>query len=141
MGINLEGLHFHCGSGQHGSKSFKQAIEIGNKCMEIGKQQGHNMNVLDLGGGYPATDLSESQVEVLSLTKDKGYKVIAEPGRHFSQETCHLATRVIGKRTKNGKLCYHINDGVYHSFNILLMDGVSFEDQTDQYYSSLKEGN
>jgi len=60
-----------------------------------------------------------------------------------------LAARVIGKRTKNGKICYHINDGyfsefplnfrVYHSFNILLMDGVSFENQNDQFYSTLSE--
>lgn len=60
MGINLAGIHFHCGSGLHGSKSFKQAIEIASICMEIGKKQGHRMEVLDLGGGYPSTSLSES---------------------------------------------------------------------------------
>lgn len=79
--------------------------------MEIGKKHGHKMEVLDLGGGYPATSLSESQKQILALTKDKNFTVIAEPGRHFSQESCHLAARVIGKRTKNGKVCYHINDG------------------------------
>jgi len=139
MGVNLHGLHFHCGSGQHGSKSFRQAIDIATICMEIGKKHGHKMEVLDLGGGYPATSLSESQKQILALTKDKNFTVIAEPGRHFSQESCHLAARVIGKRSKNGKVCYHINDGVYHSFNILLMDGVSFENQTDQFYSTLSE--
>jgi hypothetical protein len=41
MGINIYGIHFHCGSGQHGSKSFKTAIDIANMCMEIGKTYGH----------------------------------------------------------------------------------------------------
>jgi len=31
-------------------------------------------------------------------------------------------------------MCYHVNDGVYHSFNCVLMDGVSFENQNDQFY-------
>ena len=52
-----------------------------------------------------------NQIEVLKGTKSEKYRVIAEPGRHFSQETCHLAVRVIGKRTKMGKICYHVNDG------------------------------
>jgi len=42
------------------------------------------MELLDLGGGYPASHLNESQIEVLKATKNKGYRVIAEPGRHFS---------------------------------------------------------
>jgi len=97
---------------------------------------GHNMQVLDLGGGYPASSLSESQIEILQRTKDQDYKVIAEPGRHFSNNTCHLAMRVIGKREKNGKLCYHLNDGLYHSMNIILMDGFSLEGNQDQFYSA-----
>jgi len=44
--------------------------------------------------------------------------------------------RVIGKREKNGKLCYHLNDGLYHSMNIILMDGFSLEGNTDQFYAS-----
>lgn len=36
---------------------------------------------------------------------------------------------------KNNRVCYHINDGLYHSFNCVLMDGVSFEDNSSQYYS------
>ena len=53
--------------------------------------------------------------------------MIAEPGRHFSSLSCHLATKIIGKRVKSDKNCYHLNDSVYHSFNCKLMDGVSFE--------------
>jgi diaminopimelate decarboxylase len=44
--------------------------------------------------------------------------------------------RVIGKRSKNTRPCYHVNDGVYHSFNGILMDGMNFEG-SDQFYASL----
>lgn len=35
----------------------------------------------------------------------------------------------MGKRLKYGKTCYHLNESLYHSFNIVLMDGVNFSDQ------------
>lgn len=83
--------------------------------MSLGRDLGHNMELLDLGGGYPASQLSEAQIEVLKATRNNGYRVIAEPGRHFSQESGHLAVRVIGKRQKMGKTCYHVNDGYYYT--------------------------
>lgn len=102
MGIKLEGIHFHCGSGQHGSTSFKEAIDIARSCIEQGRKLGHNMTTLDLGGGFPAGDLTKAQVDILKATYNDplGYEVMAEPGRHFSSSSCHLATRVIGKREK-----------------------------------------
>lgn len=60
-----------------------------------------------------------------------GYKVMAEPGRHISSNSCFLATRIIGKREKNGKKCYHLNDGLYHSFNCNLMDGFTLENDNN----------
>ena len=86
------------------------------------------MNLLDVGGGFPTGDLSQATIEALSITKNDplGYEVISEPGRHFAGHSCYLLTRVLGKRLKNGKPCYHLNDSLYHSFNCNLMDGVSF---------------
>jgi diaminopimelate decarboxylase len=143
MGIKLEGIHFHCGSGQNGSSSFKKAIKTAQLCMELGRKYGHNMETLDLGGGFPAGDLTPSVLSALELTKPEnnalGYRVIAEPGRHFSSNTCYLATKVIGKRIKEGRICYHINDSLYHSFNCILMDGVSFEGSDDQFYAAIDD--
>jgi len=143
MGIKLEGIHFHCGSGQNGSSSFKKAIKTAQVCMELGRKYGHKMETLDLGGGFPAGDLNSSVISALELTKPEyntlGYRVIAEPGRHFSSNTCYLATKVIGKRIKDGRICYHLNDSLYHSFNCILMDGVSFEGSDDQFYSAIDE--
>jgi diaminopimelate decarboxylase len=66
-----------------------------------------------------------------------GYKVYAEPGRHFSGNSFYLLTKVLGKRLKNGKTCYHLNESLYHSFNCNLMDGVSFENSVNQFYSKI----
>lgn len=60
---------------------------------------------------------------------------MAEPGRYLSSKSCLLGTRIIGKRVKNNRVCYHLNDGLYHSFNCILMDGVSFENDNQQFYS------
>lgn len=63
--------------------------------------------------------------------------MIAEPGRHFSANTCSLLFRIMTKRIKHGRLCYHVNESLYHSFNCILMDGISFENQNDQFYGVL----
>lgn len=98
------------------------------------------MNILDIGGGFPAGDLSKMTIDALKPTKSDpmNYKVIAEPGRHFSSRCFYLLTRILGMRMKNGKPCFHMNDSVYHSFNCTLMDGVSFENSNDQFYSKLE---
>jgi diaminopimelate decarboxylase len=44
-------------------------------------------------------------------------------------------TRVMGKRTKKNKTCYHLNDGIYMGFNNVLTDGLSFDRERDQFYA------
>jgi diaminopimelate decarboxylase len=90
------------------------------------------MELLDVGGGFPIGQLHETAIEALKKTENDplGYKVIAEPGRYFSARTCNLFIRIMTKKMKYGRLCYHANDSMYHSFNCLLMDGVSFENDT-----------
>jgi diaminopimelate decarboxylase len=143
MGIKLEGIHFHCGSGQHGSSGFRKAILMARSCMEIGRKYGHRMETLDIGGGFPSGELSAKTVEALEITKNDplGYKIIAEPGRHFSAYSFYLLTRVLGKRIKSGRTCYHLNESLYHSFNCNLMDGVTFENSTNQFYSKISAQN
>ena len=64
--------------------------------MQIGRSLGHSMELLDVGGGFPSDQLNSNVVNALSATCNDplGYRVIAEPGRHFSSNTCHLAFRV-----------------------------------------------
>jgi diaminopimelate decarboxylase len=68
MGIKLSGIHFHCGSGQHGSSAFERAILNARQCIEIGRQYGHQMTIMDIGGGFPAGEISEKTIEALKIT-------------------------------------------------------------------------
>lgn len=87
------------------------------------------------------SDLNEKTINDLKPTEADplGYKVIAEPGRHFCGNSFYLLTKVMGKRVKNGKTCFHLNESLYHSFNCNLMDGVSFENSNDQFYNAIEE--
>lgn len=76
-------------------------------------------------------------MEALKTTKNDPFEVVAEPGRHLSANACQLLFRVMTKRLKSGKLCYHVNESLYHSFNCILMDGVSFEGDQGQFYSAI----
>ncbi len=31
-------------------------------------------------------------------------------------------------------MCFHVNESLYHSFNCILIDSVSFEGKNDQFY-------
>jgi len=108
--------------------------------MDIGRRYNHKMETMDVGGGFPSGELSQNTLEALEITKNDplGYRTIAEPGRHFSAQTFYLLTRVLGKRTKSGMPCYHLNESLYHSFNCNIMDGVSFEDSTEQFYGKVE---
>lgn len=55
---------------------------------------------MDIGGGFPAGELSQKTIDALKMTEHDllGYKIIAEPGRHFCSNSSYLLTKVLGKR-------------------------------------------
>lgn len=140
MGVMIHGIHFHCGSSIHGSDAFSNALKLANKCMKLGKAMGHPMEILDLGGGFPMGDLTKTHKFIITKTKDRNYKVIAEPGRYFSSLSSILATRVLGRRHKHEKFCYHLNDSVYHTFNVVIMDAVNWNNKNQLYGSFNSQG-
>jgi len=79
MGINIKGIHFHCGSGMHGSSAFGKAVLLARECLKIGREYGHEMRLLDVGGGFPSGDLNQQTIDALKVTQNDplGYKVIA----------------------------------------------------------------
>jgi diaminopimelate decarboxylase len=142
LGVCLEGLHFHCGSALEGAiKNFKRTIEKARRFMVIARAHGHTMTTMDIGGGFPGHQISQHFVDILAATRDDplGYKVIAEPGRHFSTLCFSLLVRVIGQKTKKSVNCFHINDSVYHAFNNVATDGVSLDEAEDQFYGYVDE--
>lgn len=41
LGVSLRGIHFHCGSGAHGSSAFGRAVTLARNCLKIGREYGH----------------------------------------------------------------------------------------------------
>jgi ornithine decarboxylase len=49
-------------------------------------------------------------------------EIIAEPGRFMVATAAVLVSEIIGKARRDGKIFYHLNDGVYHTFSGVVYD-------------------
>lgn len=128
LGVRLHGVHFHSGSTRKGSLGYSKGISLARRCMRIGREYGHRMEVMDIGGGFPSGDLGDEWLKGLEGTRGDllGYEVIAEPGRFLCDNMFYLCNRVIGKRVKRGVKCYHVNDSIYHTYNTVLIEQTEF---------------
>lgn len=52
----MVGISFHVGSGCRDAFIFDKAIRSARTLFDFGNSLGFQMNVLDLGGGFPGTD-------------------------------------------------------------------------------------
>src|SRR3989344_6296840 len=93
---------------------------------------GQGKKVLDIGGGFPAKYTAEVKSfaalakkinsEIKRLFKHNNIQVIAEPGRLMVATACTLVTKIVGKAIRDGKTCYYLDDGVYHTFSGQVFD-------------------
>ena len=56
----------------------------------------------------------------------KEMEILAEPGRFLVATAGTLVASVIGKAVRDGKQCYYINDGVYHTFSGIIFDHIQY---------------
>src|SRR5215469_5817592 len=54
LGLVVEGLSFHVGSQCTNFENFVQALNIASAVMKESKSRGHELKILDIGGGFPA---------------------------------------------------------------------------------------
>ena len=52
----------------------------------------------------------------------KDIEILAEPGRFLVATAGTAVAKVIGKARRDGKLCYYIDDGVYHTYSGIIFD-------------------
>lgn len=146
LDLNIKGIAFHIGVGCLEYDIFEKAIRDSAYMFEYGKSLGFNMNLLDIGGGFPGKEIETitgvSKVINAALDKylpDLSIQVISEPGSFFSEKCFTLATNVHSKNIKindNGEEVYHyyITDGIYQSFNFNSTHGVAVEIKTLKKY-------
>lgn len=131
MGLVVEGLSFHVGSQCMNFENFVQALNISASVMQESKDRGYAIKILDIGGGFPAPYHRDVQpIEALARKVNaeidrlfpKDIQIIAEPGRFIVATAAVVIAKIVGKARRDGKTCYYINDGVYHTFSGIVFD-------------------
>ena len=143
-GLTVEGLSFHVGSQTTNFENYVQAIDLAALIFRQARERGYDkMNLLDIGGGFPApydasvqpfSELAKRINAELERLFPPEVKIIAEPGRFIVATACTVVAKIIGKAVRHGKLCYYINDGVYHTFSGIIFDHCQY------HLESFKEG-
>ena len=131
-GLTVEGLSFHVGSQTTNFENYVQALNLAAGIFQEARERGYRkMNVLDIGGGFPAPydasvkpfrELAHVINRELDRLFPKEIQILAEPGRFMVATAGISISRIIGKAVRDGKLCYYIDDGVYHTFSGVIFD-------------------
>jgi ornithine decarboxylase len=130
-GLVVEGLGFHVGSQCTNFENYVQALSTSASIMEEAETHGYSLKLLDIGGGFPVRydrhvrpfrELARILNAELNRLFPKSMEVLAEPGRFMVGTAATLVAEVIGKSERDGKCCYYINDGIYHTFSGILFD-------------------
>jgi ornithine decarboxylase len=132
MGLTVEGISFHVGSQTTNFKNYVAAINLAANIFKEARDRGYTkMNLLDIGGGFPAPyddtvkpfrELAGIINRELNRLFPKNIQILAEPGRFLCATAATAVSKIIGKAVREGKLCYYVNDGVYHTFSGVIFD-------------------
>lgn len=130
-GLVVECLSFHVGSQCINDDNFVQALNIAAAVMAEARTHGHEIKILDIGGGFPAPyNAHVPPIEALARKLNAEIKrlfagdieILAEPGRFMVASAATLVARVIGRTYRDGKTGYYIDDSVYHTFSGMIFD-------------------
>src|SRR5215467_13172774 len=106
MNLVVEGLSFHVGSQCTNFQNFVQALEMAAAVLREAKSRGHEIRILDIGGGFPAPynkhvrPFSELASKI-NIEMDRLFpgemQILAEPGRFLVATAATAVARIIGK--------------------------------------------
>ena len=132
MGLVVEGISFHVGSQCTNFENYVQALQLSADIInEVETRSGQKLMILDIGGGFPVMyhpEVKSFKILAKQLTAEikrlfpKDMQILAEPGRFLVANACSVVAKVIGKAFRDGKPCYYINDGVYHTYSGQIFD-------------------
>jgi len=141
--LEVEGLSFHVGSQCTNVQNYSQALHLAAGIFSEARMRGFDLKLLDIGGGFPAhyddtVPAFKSLAETINAEIDRLFpepiEILAEPGRFLVASAATAVDQIIGKAVRGGKLCYYLDDGVYHTYS-----GVIF-DHCQYHLKSFREG-
>ncbi len=141
LGLTPMGIAFHVGSQSKNIENYLQALEISADIFDRASEQGIELKMLDIGGGFPiqhfekeiGINFERMAVQIrkqIHKSFDKKVKFIAEPGRFLVGPAGVLVTQVIGRTFRNNKNYYYLNDGIYQDFSGMVFDHCKYEFKT-----------
>jgi ornithine decarboxylase len=132
VGLPVEGISFHVGSQTTNFDNYVQALNLSANIFQEARDRGYTkMNLLDIGGGFPApydasvrpfSELAKVVNAELDRLFPRDVQILAEPGRFLAAVCGTNVASVIGKAVRDGKTSYYINDGVYHTYSGVIFD-------------------
>lgn len=138
LGLDAAGICFHVGSQSPNADAYIQALKISRRLFDEAKEQGLDLRILDIGGGFPIPAINENidisgMVETIGAAVNSYFPdtdVWCEPGRFICGTAMNLITRVIGVQERNNKQWYFLDDGLYGTFSAVIFDHWEFEFET-----------
>jgi len=133
--LKVEGLSFHVGSQCTNPKNYSQALHLAAGIFAEAKLRGFELQFLDIGGGFPAhydatVPPFRSLAKLINAELDrlfpKPIEILAEPGRFLVASAATAVAQIIGKAVRGGKLCYYLDDGVYHTYSGIIFDHAQY---------------
>ncbi len=130
INLNIVWVSFHVGSGCQNPEAYKSAIIDSREIIQYGKEQWHNMHIIDLWGGYPGTNrwiLFTDIAKTIRDTYNSFYDLqelewIAEPWRYMVTNSHTLVTEVIWLKQSPENIRYYLNEWLYMSLSGILFD-------------------
>ncbi|KAI1725967.1 pyridoxal-dependent decarboxylase, pyridoxal binding domain-containing protein [Ditylenchus destructor] len=109
IGVPVVGIAFHVGTMCNDPKAYREGLSDARKLFDIGTELGHELRIVDIGGGFPGQELPgkitfDEMIDVIEpalkeFFPEKQYpnlEITAEPGRFFSTEPVFVVVHVIG---------------------------------------------
>lgn len=134
-GLKVAGLCFHVGSQSKSARPYVEAIHICRRLFDQAAEQGLELSVLDIGGGFPIPELTGDFdrtifFNTISQAISKYFpqtEIWCEPGRFLCGTAVNLITRVIGVQERNNQQWYFLDEGLYGTFSGVIFDQWDFE--------------
>lgn len=122
-GLIPKGVTFHVGSQCTGFLSWMEAIKRVSLVWTTAQKNGLELQVLNLGGGFPANhepqvpEIEDILRYILELTGEllpEKIRLSVEPGRALVGDAGTLITSVIGTARRDGKNWMYLDSGVFN---------------------------
>jgi ornithine decarboxylase len=132
--IRIDGLSFHIGSQASDAATVVRAIGVCRDLEPIAQEAGHELRILDIGGGYPVDYIDRAlpiedycaPIRAALAALPPTIRVIAEPGRYIVAPAAIAVSSVMGRAQRDGRWWYYLDDGLYGSYSGQMYDHAKY---------------